>query len=634
MHYIKAKARLRFYGALLTRYLPPALFALAIFIIDLASNLPGAVAVLFTAVILLIGRSGSRTPIIIASTACALLALVAFLLTHPPAAFGDAHIRLLVSLTAIYVATALALRGWSARAEFELQARLLDLTHDTVIVHDGLYISYWNDGAAALYGYSRKEAIGSRCRDLLRTRLPVPKAEIDRIIESQGAWSGHIVRTRADGSEVIVHARWTERRRGKGLARQLIETSTDVTEHLRLNQRYRSIFNAVGFAIWESDWSRVKYLVERLQASGDTDVEKSLLQDRELLQKAISSVTLTDINDAALELFKVPSREAVVGTNFTAIHTSAAEHAFAAAVGRLAEGRDRVEVETQGRTLDGEAIEALIRVNLPADSQDDWKRILLTAVDLTERNAIQARLDQTLAQLSHGARISMLGELAASIAHEVNQPMAAMVTFGEAGRRWLAKDPVDQTEVSNCLEQILANGKRATEVIHRVRSLAQRSPVQSAPLSIAAVAAESAQLMSREFRTHAILFRDEIAHDTPDVLGDRIQLQQVVINLLMNGVQALAAMPAERRNLSLAVYASGSSQVTLEVRDNGPGISPEQAGRLFQSFASTRAEGLGMGLFISRNIIESHNGRIKLFDRPEGGATAMIVLPSIPAAAP
>lgn len=609
------------------RFVIPFMIAVAIFMADALTQLGGAVAVLYTAVILLVANGSGRTRILWTGAACAALTLIAFLPGHLGETWGSSHVRLSVSLAAIAITTFLAVRTQSAEANFAAQARVLDLTHDTVIIHQGDdRITYWNDGAAALYGFSREEALGASCQQLLLTELPLPRPEIDAMVDRDGAWSGDIVRTRKDGVRLILSSRWSARPQARSGKREIIETSADVTDQRLLDRRYQGIFNAAGFAIWEADWSRIRRAIRDLKQDGVTDLEAHLIQHPERLRQMVRDVAILDINDVAVRLFKAESRDHLIGKSLARSFTPETEIAFARALARVNGGANEVEIETAYQTLDGDPVEVLIRVTVP-DSAGDWDRVLITAVDLTERNRMQDRLNDTLAKLSHGSRISMLGELAASIAHEVNQPLAAVVTYGEAGRRWLAREPLDQAELSDCIDHILANGRRATDVIGRVRSLAKHGQGEVAPLSLAETAQEAAALLEREFRAHGVLYTEVIAPELPDLSGDRVQLQQVILNLLMNGIQALSTTPQGGRTLTLSVSAMASAHIRLEVRDTGPGIAPEQAGRLFQSFATTKADGLGMGLSICRSIIEAHHGQISLSNIEGGGASAVVILP-------
>lgn len=229
------------------------------------------------------------------------------------------------------------------------------------------------------------------------------------------------------------------------------------------------------------------------------------------------------------------------------------------------------------------------------------------------------------AQLAHVTRVTTLGELAASIAHEVNQPLAAMSANGEAALRWLRRDPPDIGEVRESLERILADTTRASEVIRRIRSLARKSDPQYAPVDLAEVAHDCAALLHRELAAHGAQLALRLADAVPPVLGDRVQLQQVLINLLMNGMQA---MEPRGGALRLVVERAAQQTVRISVADEGPGIPEHQAGRLFEPFFSTKQDGMGMGLPICRSIVETHGGRIAAVQGGTG-ATIEITLPAV-----
>lgn len=323
------------------RFVIPFVIAVAVFMADALTQLGGAVAVLYTAVILLVANGSGRPRILWTGAACAALTLIAFLPGHLGETWGSSHVRLSVSLAAIAITTFLAVRTRSAEANFTAQARVLDLTHDTVIIHqDDDRITYWNDGAAALYGFTREEAIGTSCQDMLGTELPLPRADIDALIARDGAWSGDIVRTRKDGVRLILSSRWSARPRGRNGSREIIETSADVTDQRLLDRRYQGIFNAAGFAIWEADWSRIRRAIRGLKQEGVVDLEAHLIQRPDLLRQMVRDVTILDINDVAVRLFKAQRREDLIGKSLARSFTPATEIAFARALA-LVDGGER-----------------------------------------------------------------------------------------------------------------------------------------------------------------------------------------------------------------------------------------------------------------------------------------------------
>jgi len=228
-------------------------------------------------------------------------------------------------------------------------------------------------------------------------------------------------------------------------------------------------------------------------------------------------------------------------------------------------------------------------------------------------------------QLAHASRVSTLGELAASIAHEVNQPLAAISANGSAAMRWLNRPQPELEEVRIAISRIQTDTSRASEVIARIRALARRSGPEQQPVDLNQVAAESAALVRRELGAHNVTLHLALAAGLPPVLGDRVQLQQVIINLLMNGMQAMDAQGGGRLELSTQ---PGDGGVQLAVADTGPGIAGENLSRLFDPFFSTKPDGMGMGLAISRSIIDSHGGRIAATSSGEG-AVLQCTLPAM-----
>jgi C4-dicarboxylate-specific signal transduction histidine kinase len=229
-------------------------------------------------------------------------------------------------------------------------------------------------------------------------------------------------------------------------------------------------------------------------------------------------------------------------------------------------------------------------------------------------------------QLWHAARVSTLGELAASIAHEVNQPLAAISANGSAAMRWLNRPQPELEEVRIAISRIQTDTSRASEVISRIRALARRSGPEQQPVDLNEVAAESAALVQRELASHCVTLRLSLTPALPPVLGDRVQLQQVIINLLMNGMQAMDSQGGGRLELSTLQNTEGTVQ--LSVADTGPGIPGENLVRLFDPFFSTKPDGMGMGLAISRSIIDSHGGRIAATSSHEG-AVLQCTLPAL-----
>jgi PAS domain S-box-containing protein len=236
-------------------------------------------------------------------------------------------------------------------------------------------------------------------------------------------------------------------------------------------------------------------------------------------------------------------------------------------------------------------------------------------------------LREAQAELAHVTRVTTLGELTASIAHEVNQPLAAVVANAEACLRWLDRDIPDLAAARRSAEWVINDGIRASDVVRRVRALAHKADIEKAPLDVNDIVEEVIALVQRELASHEVSLRTELAPALPKILGDRVQLQQVIINLVMNGIEAMQPVTDRPRELVIRSRQEEMQQVLLSVTDCGVGISAENANRLFNAFFTTKSSGLGMGLSICRSIVEAHGGRLSASGDEGVGATFQFVLP-------
>jgi signal transduction histidine kinase len=228
----------------------------------------------------------------------------------------------------------------------------------------------------------------------------------------------------------------------------------------------------------------------------------------------------------------------------------------------------------------------------------------------------------------------MLGELTASIAHEVNQPLAAVVTNAEACLRWLDRGTPNIDEVRCSVERIIRDGNRASEVLRRVRALSKKADTQKATLDLNDVINETTALLRHDLFKHHILPRLDLAPALDAILGDRVQLQQVIINLVLNGVEAMQTVTNGPRELVISSHQDDLRQVAVSVKDSGVGISSENTDRLFNAFFTTKSSGLGMGLSVCRSIINAHGGRLWAEPNSPQGAIFKFTLPPLHEAAP
>jgi PAS domain S-box-containing protein len=279
---------------------------------------------------------------------------------------------------------------------------------------------------------------------------------------------------------------------------------------------------------------------------------------------------------------------------------------------RRADGQFRWTVSRGMPLRDGDG--AIIRWYGTCTDMDDWKRA-------------EGALRETQGELAHLNRVMTVGELTSSIAHEINQPLAAIVMNGNAALRWLALDPPDVARALSSAESIIRDGDRASQVISRIRALLKKTPSAKSTLDVGELVREVIALTRHELTGNKVILRTDLEPALLHVSCDRIQLQQVMINLTVNAVDAMRGVKGGRRELLIAAVKESGGAVRVTVSDTGGGFDPEDAERLFDAFYTTKSEGMGMGLAISRSIVEAHGGRLWAEPNERGGATFHFTLP-------
>jgi PAS domain S-box-containing protein len=286
----------------------------------------------------------------------------------------------------------------------------------------------------------------------------------------------------------------------------------------------------------------------------------------------------------------------------------------------------RHDAVTQFRRRDGSVMWSHIYFSSIVDDDSKPRLIIATALDITDHKAAEEAAHTAQSELAQVARLTAMGEMSASIAHEINQPLAAIVANGNAGLRWLANAAPDLDEVRATLKRIVSDGHRAGKVISGVRTLFKKNVQARGPIDVNDLAREVLSLVRGEFETRRVTVETELGQ-IPPVIADRAQLQQVFLNLITNALDAMGAINDRRRVLRLRSERCEPGKVMVTVHDSGPGIEKKNIHRIFEPFFTTKLNGTGMGLSICRSVVESHGGHLMASHGHPHGAVFQIILP-------
>jgi C4-dicarboxylate-specific signal transduction histidine kinase len=267
-------------------------------------------------------------------------------------------------------------------------------------------------------------------------------------------------------------------------------------------------------------------------------------------------------------------------------------------------------------------------VGLAVRDQADELEFIGSVMDITAAKRAEERLQKAQADLAHAARLTTLGELAASIAHEINQPLAAVATSGDACLRWLRRDPPDLDAARQSVARIVQDAHRAGDVIRSLRALAVKSGPQLTPLDLNGAIQEALALTRSDLHRRGVALHTDLFADLRPVLGDKVQLQQVLLNLITNGMDAMAEVTDRPKTLTITAQPVQPDGVLIGVEDTGTGFDPAAADRIFAPFYTTKSSGMGMGLSICKTIIEAHGGQLRAKPNRPKGAIFQFRLPA------
>ncbi|WP_243395694.1 PAS domain-containing sensor histidine kinase [Sphingomonas oleivorans] len=396
--------------------------------------------------------------------------------------------------------------------------------------------------------------------------------------------------------------------------------------YLRASEaRYRKLVHYMPIALLQVDASHMGKIYADLRNKGVADFHRYLDAHPELIDIANETVRVTDVNRQAVQMFGGTSPlDLIRPINYLfTINRNSLRNVM---IGRFNGQQNHAEL-TRMQTLDGRIVDVQLSVTYPV-APLELDVTIFALEDVTARLQMEAQLRQLQADFTHAARISTLGELATSIAHEVNQPLAAIVTNAETSLRWLARADPNIAKVTQLTERIAASGRRANDIVQRIRGMAAKRAPERVALDLNEVAQEALMFIRHEVDSRAIRINTAFGTALPQAIGDRIQLQQVIVNLLINSVQAVEVREKDARIIMLETGLDDDGALCFSIRDTGPGIPPADLDRIFEGFFTTKDSGMGMGLAICQSIIAGHHGRIVAVNHPDGGAQFRFAIPA------
>jgi two-component system sensor kinase FixL len=481
-----------------------------------------------------------------------------------------------------------------------LLASVVESSHDAILSLDlDFRITSWNPAAERLFGYRPTEAIGQPVWLLVPPDLREQTAAILQRVRAGEPAAWETDRFRKDGTRVHVSISSAPITSPAGGIVGVSSVSRDITERKQADEalkeserKYRDLYESLrdGFVLVGMD-GRIRQFNEAFRAmTGYTAEELSTM----------TYFALTPAKWHALE--RTIIEEQVIPRGHSELY------------------------EKEYRRKDGTVFPVELRRLLLRDEIGGDYALWAIVRDITDRRRAEVEAERLRRDLAHISRVTMMGELTGSLAHELNQPLTAIASNAFAGERYLAGVQPRLDEVREILQDIAADARRAGEVIHRTRSLLKKDPGRFRLLDLNEVIRETVALT----HTDAIIRHQpidlDLAADLPAVMGDRIQIQQVLLNLVLNGMDAMAAKAAAERRLSVQTSREENA-LRVGVHDHGPGIPADHLEQIFATFFTTKPHGMGMGLAISRSIVEAHGGKIWAENNPEGGATFWFTLP-------
>jgi signal transduction histidine kinase len=392
-------------------------------------------------------------------------------------------------------------------------------------------------------------------------------------------------------------------------------------EFAETTRRYVEVYDKAGVSIWREDWSEVGKAITRLREAGVSNIPAWFAERPEEADALHARVTITGVNRKSVELMRAASESDLLGTLADVIPGSAA--AFGRWMAALDRGDPMYLGESVIQRLDGEPFDCLVTAALPAPSER-LDEIIVSIVEITDYKRDQASLARARDEIARTQRVATVGALTASIAHEVNSPLAAIASNAAACLRWLEREEPEIEEAREAATAVIMEAERIKAIIDRTRSYLQRAERITEDRDLRTLIQSALRIVEGEAHAHEINISLDLSHDLGVVTCEPVQLQQALVNLMVNAIQAMS--DTETRHLTVrAERREGYRRISIE--DTGGGIAAADLRRIFEPFYSTKEGGMGMGLSICRTIVEAHGGTLAVNSREGVGTRFLVSLP-------
>ncbi|WP_082930561.1 sensor histidine kinase [Rhizobium bangladeshense] len=388
--------------------------------------------------------------------------------------------------------------------------------------------------------------------------------------------------------------------------------------------RYRSIFDRTRVALWERDYSRLHAKLMNLKQQGVVNIKEYAREKPGFTDHCIDLIKVVASNEAARELLG-PQSSAIGELKPSMI---AAKEKFLDVMQAIMNDDRMFEDKVELRTDSNEDKLALLSISFPKEPAA-FNRVIVSMVDVTQRELAAKALADAQAELTRASKAAAVGAMSASLAHELNQPLGAIIVNAQTLLRWLSREPPDLPAARRSAERMIRDSQRASDIIQNTRSLLAQSKGRVETIGLDDLVDETLILMEHELQRSGTTVRVE-REDTPPLRAVKIELQQVLINLITNAIQAMDSAGIRERFINVRIELQDREHIRVTVRDSGPGIAADAKDKLFAPFFTTKAAGMGMGLSICRTTLEARGGRLDGGNHPDGGAVFEISLPIRP----